>query len=112
MDYDKLLKEMYNYDLYVMSSLTESFGLVLIEAMSRSLPCMAFSDADGAKYLLSNDVGILIDNRDKEVYAKEIIKILKDVKVINKYAKKGYEKSKEYLLNNVKDDWLGLLKRD
>ena len=112
MDYDKLLKEMYNYDLYVMSSFTESFGLVLIEAMSRSLPCMAFSDADGAKYLLSNDVGILIDNRDKEAYAKEIIKVLKDVKVVNKYAKKGYEKSKEYLLDNVKEDWLKLLKRN
>lgn len=111
MDYDKLLKEMYNYDLYVMSSFTESFGLVLIEAMSRSLPCMAFSDADGAKYLLSNDVGILIDDRDKEAYAKEIIKVLKDVKVVNKYAKKGYEKSKEYLLDNVKEDWLKLLEK-
>ena len=112
MDYDKLLKEMYNYDLYVMSSFTESFGLVLIEAMSRSLPCMAFSDADGAKYLLSNDVGILIDDRDKEAYAKEIIKVLKDVKVVNKYAKKGYDKAKEYLLDNVKEDWLKLLKKD
>ena len=111
MDYDKLLKEMYNYDLYVMSSFTESFGLVLIEAMSRSLPCMAFSDADGAKYLLSNDVGILIDDRDKEAYAKEIIKVLKDVKVVNKYAKKGYDKAKEYLLDNVKEDWLKLLKK-
>lgn len=112
MDYDKLLKEMYNYDLYVMSSFTESFGLVLIEAMSRSLPCMAFSDADGAKYLLSNDVGILIDDRDKETYAKEIIRMLKDVKIVNKYAKKGYEKSKEYLLDNVKDDWVALLERN
>ena len=111
MDYDKLLKELYNYDLYVMSSFTESFGLVLIEAMSRSLPCIAFSDADGAKYLLSNDVGILIDNRDKEAYAKEIIKVLKDVKIVNKYAKKGYEKAKEYLLDNVKEDWLKLLKK-
>ena len=80
--------------------------------MSRSLPCMAFSDADGAKYLLSNDVGILIDDRDKEAYAKEIIRMLKDVKVVNKYAKKGYEKSKEYLLDNVKDDWVALLERN
>lgn len=109
-DYEQLLEKMPYYDIYVMSSFSESFGLVLIEAMSRSLPCIAFDSADGARYLLKDGNGILIEERDKEKYAKEIIKMLNDLKIINKYAKKGYTKSKEYLLDNVKKDWLKLLK--
>ena len=96
--------------VYVMSSLSESFGLVLIEAMSHKLPCIAFDSASGARELLSNNKGILISNRDKEKMANDIEILLKDSKKYNKYSIAGYESCKKYLLDNVKKEWIKLMK--
>ena len=57
-----------------MSSLTESFGLVLIEASSFGLPCIAFSSANGAcEIIKDNWDGYLIENRDKEKWLRELL---------------------------------------
>lgn len=108
---DEKGKEKYILDssLFVLPSYTESFGLVLIEAMSYGLPCIAFDSSDGAKELLQNNVGILIKDRNKEDMAKQIVKLLKS-KNINEIGNKGYNYCQKYLISNVKDEWLEILK--
>lgn len=96
--------------LYIMTSHSESFGLVLIEAMSFGIPCIAFDSADGAKELLKNDVGILIENRDKEKMAKTIIELLNNQNKIKKISEISYKYIKNYLPNNIKNKWLDILK--
>ena len=109
MPHDKLVNEMKKYDIYLMSSHTESFGLVIIEAFSNSIPVIAFDSADGAKNLLSDGRGILIENRDKEKYAAEVYKLLKNVEAINNLSKKGYDSLKEYDVESVRKKWENLL---
>lgn len=96
--------------LYIMTSHSESFGLVLIEAMSFGIPCIAFDSADGAKELLKNDVGILIENRDKEKMAKKIIELLNNQNKIKKISEISYNYVKNYLPKNIKNKWLDILK--
>ncbi len=110
LDFKKCSEYFLKSKVYVMTSFTESFGLVLIEAMSHKLPCIAFDSASGARELLSNDNGILISDRDKEKMANGIIDLLKDAKKYKKYSEKGYEFSKKFLLDNVKKDWIKLIK--
>ena len=63
--------------IYLMTSLTESFGIVLIEAMSHGLPCIAFSSAEGAQELInSGKDGYLIKNRNYEAYIKKIVLLI------------------------------------
>ncbi len=95
---------------FVLTSLSESFGLVLLEAMSYKVPCLAYSCADGAKELLKDDVGILVNGQDKEEMAREIISLLTDSKKCSQYAQKSYQKCQEYLSSNIKNKWLKLLK--
>ena len=104
-------KEKYILDssIFILPSYTESFGLVLIEAMSYGLPCIAFDSSDGAKELLKNNVGILVKNRNKEKMAEEIIKELKN-KNGSEHSKKGYKYCQKYLLDNVKKEWINILK--
>lgn len=103
--------EMQNSKLYIMSSHTESFGIVLIEAMANSLPCIAFDSANGAKYLLSNDNGILIKERDKNKMAKKIIELINNEEKYNDYSKKGYQSCKKYSIENIKNKWIKLLNK-
>lgn len=109
---DKKGKEKYIMDssIFVLPSYTESFGLVLIEAMSYGLPCIAFDSSDGAKELLKDDTGILIENRDKNLMAQEIINLINNKQKLNEYSKKEYKYCQRYLLSNVKNEWLNLLK--
>lgn len=108
-------KEMEKYlkksKLFVMTSLSESFGLVLIEAMSYKIPCIAFDSAQGAKELLKGDIGILVKKRNVDKMAEEIIKLMKDDKKLLEYSKKSYDKCQEFLLENVRDKWINLLEK-
>lgn len=73
--------------LYLMTSFTEAFGLVLIEAMNYGIPCIAFDSASGPKELITNDIGVLISSRDKKKMASEIVKLINDKNVLLEYQK-------------------------
>lgn len=98
--------------IYLMTSVTESFGIVLIEAMSYGLPCVAFDSAEGATELIQDDVnGYLISYRNKEEYAKKVIELIRNKKLRTKLGSAGRKTSLNYTGDKVKRDWIKLLKR-
>lgn len=106
---DEMEEYLLDSKLFVMTSHTESFGLVLIEAMSYGVPCIAFDSADGAKTILGNGCGVLISNRNKKKYAKNVIKLLNDDNSLKLYAKKGYDRASEFDIKKIKKQWIKLL---
>lgn len=75
-DKEKFFNEI---DIFVLPSLNESFGLVILEAMQYFCPIVA-SDADGPKLILQNEVdGLITKINPKESYperlAQNILKI-------------------------------------
>ena len=97
--------------VFVTTSYTESFGLAVLEACSYKLPVVAFDSAQGLKFLLENENGILVSNRDKEKMKVEIIKLLKSKKHREKISNNGYKNCQNYLLSNVEKKWIDILKR-
>lgn len=107
---DKLLL---NSSIYAMTSLTESFGLVLIEAMSYGLPCIAFDSARGAHEIIDDGAnGYLVENRDMQVMAQTIIKLIADDKLRQKLGLAAYKKALTFSTNNVKKEWLKLFDQE
>lgn len=100
---------MLNSSVYAMTSFTESFGLVIAEAMNSGLPVVAFDSASGARDLLSNDTGVLVSNRDKEKFAQEILNLLGDSDRLKFYADKSLERVKSFSAGFAKKEWLKLL---
>lgn len=97
--------------LYVMTSFTESFGIVLIEAMSHGLPCLAFSSAEGACDLIEQDKnGYLIDERNQEEMAQKIVEIMNDYEKRKKLGENARHKSLSYKTTTVKSMWIKVLK--
>lgn len=98
--------------IYLMTSYTESFGIVLIEAMSVGLPCIAFSSAEGATEIINSGYnGYLINNRNEDAYIKKVEDLIENYderKKISKSAKKSIEK---YKTDVVKEDWIKLLEK-
>jgi glycosyltransferase involved in cell wall biosynthesis len=111
LDSKSLEKEYKKASLFVMTSKEESFGLVLIEAMSYGLPCIAFDDALGAKEIIDKTTGIIVHNRNKDEYAADIIDILSEHEKLAKMGKEAHNKAKEYTTDKVKADWKRFLKK-
>jgi glycosyltransferase involved in cell wall biosynthesis len=98
--------------LYCMTSFTESFGIVLIEAMSYGIPCIAFTSAEGANDLIINkENGYLINNRNKEEYINKIIELIDNKELRIKMGEKGIKTSLKYTSDKVKTKWFELLEK-
>ena len=88
-----------------MPSISECFGLVLLEAMHYGLPCLSFDSASGARELLGNGTGILIKDRNKEEMANKVIELLNNKKELTKYSKKSLDKVSNYRIEKIYDLW-------
>lgn len=109
LDQTEIEKYMLNSKIYVMTSITESFGLVLIEAMSYGLPCVAFDSASGARELIENDKnGYLVSNRNIKEMSDKIVELIYCKDIYN-YSKEAQLTSKKYLIKNIKKLWIDLL---
>lgn len=71
-------------DLLVLPSFTESFGLVLIEALACGKPVIG-SNVGGIKEIITEDVGLLIDPNDPSDLANAIDKILSDEELMESF---------------------------
>jgi len=100
-----------NSCLFILTSYTESFGIVLLEAMKCGVPCIAFSEATGASdIIINNRNGYLINKRDCNQMAKKVCKYLnttiKEKKRLQKGAKTTAEK---FSPDTIKLLWFELL---
>lgn len=98
--------------IYLMTSYTESFGIVLIEAMSYGIPCISFTSAEGANDLIENGVnGFLIENRDFDEMISKIKELADNKKERLEFGKKARIVSLNYSSDSIKKEWLNLLKK-
>lgn len=108
----KYINKMFNKSsIYLMTSHTESFGIVLLEAMSYGLPCIAFSSAEGANEIIENKYnGFLINNRNKEEYLAKIKLLIEDDKLREKMGANAKKSVAKYDSNNIKEKWYEILR--
>ena len=98
--------------IYLMTSYTESFGLVLIEAMSVGVPCIAFSSAEGANEIIQSGYnGYLIKNRNMEAYEQKIRDLIGDEETRKRIGHNAKKSVAKYKSNVVVKDWLELLEK-
>ena len=104
---DKLL---HKSSIYLMTSYTESFGIVLIEAMSHGLPCIAYDSAEGAREIItSGENGFLIKNRSREAMLRKIEDLMKDENLRIKIGKQARESVHKYTSDVVGEEWFSLI---
>lgn len=97
---------MQNSDIYVMTSLTECFPMVLLEASSVGLPLISYDVPVGPRAIIKNgENGYLIPFEETEKMAEKIVEILKDTELKNNLAKASKQDSYNYLPPNIMPLW-------
>lgn len=96
--------------VYVMTSWQESFGLVLLEAQSFALPCVAFDSAQGAHEIIADgENGYLIANRDTEAMAEKICALMNDRESLSRMGTACRTNAQKYTAASIRIKWLTLL---
>jgi glycosyltransferase involved in cell wall biosynthesis len=71
--------EYQNASLYTMTSLNECFPMVLLEALSNGLPCIAFDCDTGPRHIITNNEdGLLVEKEKPERLASAISSLIND----------------------------------
>lgn len=101
-------KIMLNASFFVLPSLYEGFGLVLVEAMECGLPCIAFDCECGpAEIISNNEDGFLVELKNVETLADKIEFLMKNEmqrKAMGALAKKNAAKfSTEHIMKVWKE---------
>lgn len=111
-DRDYIFSMMRKSSIYLMTSYTESFGIVLLEAMSCGLPCISFSSAEGANEIIySGSNGYLIKNRNFSAYIKKCEDLMSDIDARQKIGLEGRRTVAKYKVDTVKKEWFSLLEK-
>ena len=95
-----------NSDFYVMSSRYESFGLVLIEAMSCGLPVVSFDCKFGPQSIIKNgQTGVLVSPNDIKEMAMSICSMIENNESRQLMAVSARQESKNYTSEIIMPIW-------
>lgn len=96
--------------IYLMTSFEESFGIVLIEAQSFGLPCVAFDSAQGAREIIADgENGYLIAGRDFGLFEKAVNSLIANGDLRTTLGRKGRENALKYKEDCVAQQWRSFL---
>ena len=110
---DYIAKLLHQSSIYLMTSYTESFGIVLIEAMSHGLPCIAYDSAEGAKEIIQSGYnGYLIKHRNKNAYLKKVDDLVKQEDTRKQLGKNAKKSVHIYMPEEIIKKWQNLLEKE
>lgn len=100
---EEIEEYMLKSSLFLMASVTEGLPMVLLEAMSYGIPCIAYETASGVNDIISNDVnGYVIKDRNEEEYVKRINEVISDSELRERLGVNAKETSKKFSKEEVK----------
>lgn len=108
---EEIEKYMLKSSLFLMASETEGLPMVLLEAMSYGIPCIAYEVASGVNDIIDNNKnGYIIKNRNEDEYIEKIEKVINDSKLRNELGIGAKNKVNEFSKEKIINIWKKILK--
>ena len=95
--------------IFVLSSIFEPFGLVIVEAMSCGLPVVSFDCPYGPSGIISDGKdGFIIPNRDIQLFADRVCELIESYDLRKKMGALGAKSSQRYSADKIMPQWIHL----
>lgn len=106
---DDICAEMSFSSIFVLSSISEGFGLVIVEAMSCGLPVVSYACPCGPKDIIDEGKdGFLVPVNDEQALADRIIRLIEDEELRRQMSKAALQKSEKYRMDKIIPMWMKL----
>ena len=96
-------------EIFCLSSRYEGFPLVLLEALSFSLPVVSFDCPLGPAEILKGTGSILVPEEDIDALASSLIELMSDKERRQTISEKSKPKAEQYQPEKIIKEWLDLL---
>jgi glycosyltransferase involved in cell wall biosynthesis len=81
---------MNSIDIFLLTSVWEGFGFVLVEAMIKSKPIVAFNMTSNPEIIANNKSGFLVSYPDLDMFAEKTVQLIKDEKLRKRMGDEGF----------------------
>lgn len=103
---DKIVDKMLNSRIYAMTSFTECFPMVLLEAMQAKMAIIAYDCPTGPRNILKHqDTGILVENGQIESFGHHLEILLEDSNLAQILGNNAYLDVQQYHIKSVMEKW-------
>lgn len=107
---NKILDKMLSSRIYAMSSFTECFPMVLLEAMQTKMAIIAYDCPTGPRNILKHQhTGVLVEDGHIKQFSQYLEKLLQDSELAQSLANNAYLDVQQYHMNSVIEKWDELL---
>ncbi len=102
---NKIMKE---HSVFVLSSRSEGFGMVLTEAMSMGCPCISFDLSGPSEIIVSTVDGLLVENQNKGALINALELMAKNENLRLEYGRNGIRNIKRFSKKEITNQWVTL----
>ena len=90
-------------DLFLFTSVSETYGNVVLEAMSSGLPCVIANGGGSADFIEQGENGFKCDPFDEQDYFDKISKVMDDENLTKQFVSRGLEYSNSLSWDSLAD---------
>jgi glycosyltransferase involved in cell wall biosynthesis len=95
--------------IYIMTSRSEGFPMVLLEAMALGLPSIAYDCPVGPRTIITNNKnGFLIENGNRDSFVQKLELLIEDENLRMQMGKNAQESVKVYDIDSIMQQWKSL----
>lgn len=102
-----VIEEFRKASLFAITSQSEGFSMVLLEAMTQGLPAVCV-DIPVMKEVLNHGKYGVLASRDETAFAVAMNSLIENEQLCNEYGEKALERSKDYSMEKIGMQWLEL----
>lgn len=96
--------------LFLLSSKTEGFGMVLLEAISFGLPCVSFDCPSGPRDIIQNNRnGFLVELDDEKAFEESVLKFIEKPDLKSRMSEESFVMSKTWDDHKLLQQWYNIL---
>lgn len=95
--------------LMVLTSLSESFSLITLEAMSVGIPTVVYKCPGGISYLVKDgETGYLVPMNDEDTFVERVCQLIENDDQRKLMGKAGLKESEKYKMDTIVQRWMAL----